>query len=123
MIITALGNSEYVIHHPSEVEVYAVTPEQLELLYRGAESDWKPRWQNSFSILLTCLINIIASGWNMESASFRLNLGIGLITLLLGGISLYFYVKDMRRHKSRLEEILKQPVQTVSTRGERLPEE
>ena len=123
MITTTLGNSEYIIHHTNQVEVYGVTREQLELISRGAESDWKSRWQNSFSILLTCLINIIALGWDMRSSSFRLNIGIGVISLLLGVMSLIFYVLDEKRQRSRLKDILKQPIQNVSLRGEKLRSE
>ena len=123
MITTTLENSEYIIHHPNQVEVYGVTREQLELISRGAESDWKSRWQNSVSILLTCLINIIALGWDMRSSSFRLNIGIGVISLLLGVMSLIFYVFDEKRQRSRLKDILKQPIQNVSLRWEKLRSE
>ena len=112
MIFSSLGDSKYVIHHPSQVEVYAVTREQLELLSKGGESDWKGRWQNAFSILITCLINIIALGWDMDSVSFRLNFAIGIIALVLGTICLLFYLWDKWKQRSRLKEILKQPIQS-----------
>mgnify|MGYP003571398912 CR=1 FL=1 len=111
MIFSTLGNSDYLIHHPSQVELYAVTREQLELLSKGSESDWKGRWQNAFSIFITCLINIIALGWNTESASFRLNFAIGIIALGIGVICLIFYICDKLKQRSRLNEILKQPIQ------------
>ena len=120
MTLATLGNSEYLIHHPNQVEVYAVTREQLELLSKGAESDWKGRWQNAFSILITCLINIIALGWDTESASFRLNLGIGAIALALGFICLVFYLWDKWKQRSRLNEILKQPIQSSKITEESL---
>lgn len=106
MIFCTLGNSDYLIHHPSQVELYAVTREQLALLSKGSESDWKGRWQNAFSIFIICLINIIALGWNTESASFRLNFAIGI-----GVICLIFYICDKLKQRSRLNEILKQPIQ------------
>ena len=120
MIFSTFGNSGYIIHHPDEVEVYAVTREQLELISREAESDWKSRWQNAYSILITCLINVIALGWSTDSPSFRMNIGIGLVALIFGTVSLIFYILDRRRQKSRLTEILSQPVQTTSIKEEPL---
>lgn len=111
MIFTTLGNSEYIIHHPSEVELFAVTREQLELIALEAESKWKARWQNAFSIMVTCLINTIAIGWDINSASFRMNVGIGTVALIFGVVSLVKYQRDMKHHRRRVDDILNQPVQ------------
>ncbi len=38
MTLSTLGNSEYLIHHPNQVELYAVTREQLEILKQPIQS-------------------------------------------------------------------------------------
>lgn len=112
MTLTVLGGSDYNIHHPNKVELYEITREQLELLARSGESDWKSKWQSALSILMTCLINIMALGWDTGSASFRLNLGIGLIALIVGIIFLVLYCRDRRKQNTMINEILQMPVQT-----------
>lgn len=113
MIFTSLGNSEYLIHHPSQVELFSVTREQLELLANGTSSNWEGKYYTAFSVFMTCLINILALGWNLDNASFRLNLGISIISFALG---IFFYIKfkaDKKRQNQRLNDILNQPLQKL----------
>ena len=111
MTLTVLGGSDYNIHHPNKVDVYGITREQLYLLARSGESDWKGKWQSAFSILMTCLINIMALGWDTGSASFRLNLGIGLIALVIGIVFFVLHYRDRRKQNTMINEILQMPVQ------------
>lgn len=102
------------------IDVYAVTKEQLELLAQGGDSEWKGRWQSAFSIVITCLINMIALGWDKESASFRLNFAIGIIGAAVGALCLGFFLWDKWKQHSRLRAILAQPVQRAKDSEEML---
>ena len=120
MMFSSLGESEYAIHHPSKIDVYTVTKEQLEIISKGGESDWKGRWQSAFSIVITCLINIIALGWNKDSVSFRLNLAIGSVGGVIGLFCLSFFLWDKWKQRSRIQEILSQPLQQAKDTEETL---
>ena len=115
MIITnTLGNSDYIIHHPNKVDLYAVTREQLELLSLGATSEWKGYFQNALSIFMTCIINILALGFDVGSKSFSLNVGLGIFAILICIFSFCMKSKDENKHSTRLNEILSQPVQKIN---------
>lgn len=62
MITSTLGNADYIIHYPSKVDIYAVTREQLELLLASSASEWNGYFQNGLSVVLICIINILALG-------------------------------------------------------------
>ena len=107
-------------YHPSKVDVYAVTREQLELVSQGHASDWTGYFQNALSVMLTCAINILALGWHPETASFSLNAGLGMLSLSAGAVSLYMAYREGHKRERRLAEILMQPVQGMKATEEQL---
>ena len=112
-MISTLGNAEIVIHHPSRVDTYAVTSEQLELLAQNSSSEWKGHIQTALSVLTTSIINIMALGYDLSSASFRMNVGIGFLSLTATVISVKFYLSEKRKQDEKLRKILSQPVQEL----------
>lgn len=82
MITTTLGDTHFLIHHPNEVEVFALTKEQIVLLYKDDASEWKGKASSAISIFMTCIINLLAFGWQADNVSFRLNAGIGVISFV-----------------------------------------
>ena len=112
-MFSTLGSSEYVIHHPNQVELYAVTSEQLEILMQNPAAEWKGHIQTALSILITSIINMMAIGFDMSNASFRMNIGIGVLSLLGFAIALKFYFSEKHNSNNRLHKILNQPVQRL----------
>ena len=64
------------------IELYAVTSEQLEILMQNPAAEWKGHIQTALSILITSIINMMAMGFDMSNASFRMNIGVGILSLL-----------------------------------------
>ena len=119
-MFSTLGSSEYIIHHPSQIDIYAATNEQLEMLMLNRSSEWKGHIQTALSILITSIINMMALGYDMSNASFRMNLGIGMLSFVAGLIAIKFYVLEKRRSEERLAKILSQPVQRLEAHEEEL---
>ena len=120
MIAGTLGNTDYIIHHPSKVDVYAVTREQLELISQTQENEWKGYFQNALSVMLTSVINVLALGWKPDAATFSLNFGLGVLALVVAAISILMMYREGHKRDARLTEILKQPVQSLRVEEEAL---
>ena len=119
-MFSTLGSSEYIIHHPSQIDIYAATSEQLEMLMLNRSSEWKGHVQTALSILITSIINMMALGYDMNNASFRMNIGIGLLSLAVGLIAIKFYLLEKHKSEERLAKILSQPVQKLKVHEEEL---
>ena len=114
-MISVLGNSELIIHHSSYINIYAVTSEQLELLKQNTSSEWKGYIQTAISVLTTTIINIMAIGFDVNNASFRMNIGLGFFSLLAAAISTKFYIAAKQKQEDKVKKILSQPVQKLKT--------
>ena len=95
------------------IETYDVTIEQLEILMQNPAAEWKGHIQTALSILITSIINMMAIGFDMGNASFRMNIGVGVLSLVGFSIALKFYFSEKCNSNNRLQKILKQPVQRL----------
>ena len=95
------------------IETYDVTSEQLEILMQNPAAEWKGHIQTALSILITSIINMMAIGFDMGNASFRMNIGVGVLSLVGFSIALKFYFSEKCNSNNRLQKILKQPVQRL----------
>ena len=120
MITSTLGSADYIIHHPNSVDIYSVTREQLELLLASSASEWKSYFQNALSVILTCLINILALGFDATSTSFRLNIGLGILSGIICTLCFFMKCRDENKQTTRLNEILAQPVQELNAHEEHI---
>ena len=95
------------------IETYDVTSEQLEILMQNPAAEWKGHIQTALSILITSIINIMAIGFDMSNASLRINVGVGVLSLVGFSIALKFYFSAKRNSNNRLHKILSQPIQRL----------
>ena len=95
------------------IKIYDVTSEQLELLMQNPAAEWKGHIQTALSILITSIINMMAIGFDMSNASFRMNIGVGVLSLVGFTIALKFYFSEKRNSNNRLLKILSQPIQRL----------
>lgn len=119
-MINTLGNAELIIHHTNHIDIYAITSEQLELLRHNASSEWRGHIQTALSILTTSIINMMALGFDLNSASFRMNIGLAVLSLSAGALFTKFYLSEKRKQEDKLRKILNQPIQTMHPEAEKL---
>ena len=93
------------------IELYDVTTEQLEILMQNPAAEWKGHIQTALFILITSIINMMAIGFDMSNASFRMNIGVSVLSLVGFTIALKFYFSEKHNSNNRLQKILTQPVQ------------
>ena len=109
-----------IIYHTGKIDMHAVTREQLELLLTSSAPEWKGYFQNGLSVILTCIINILALGVDTNSASFSLNIGLGLLACIICALSFCMKCREDNKQATRLSEILNQPVQELKVYEEQL---
>ena len=106
MIATTDTRSQIIIHIDPQITVYAVSPEELNLLESSSKNSWKDFCLVTASIGIPCLINAIhdtPQPFTLDAALF-LNYLVGVLCILL---AIFFGILWKKSSKSMSDLIQK----------------